>query len=39
VAPPLCINADETDELAHILAESLREVQDELSRSPRTLAA
>lgn len=39
VAPPLSINAAEVDELAHILAGSVREVQDELSRSPRTTAA
>jgi adenosylmethionine-8-amino-7-oxononanoate aminotransferase len=38
-APPLSINAGEVDELAHILAESVRELQDELSRSPATLAA
>jgi 4-aminobutyrate aminotransferase-like enzyme len=35
VAPPLSINAGEVDELAHILADSIRELQDELSaRSP-----
>jgi adenosylmethionine-8-amino-7-oxononanoate aminotransferase len=39
VAPPLCINAGEVDELARILGDSLRELQDELSRSPRTQAA
>jgi 4-aminobutyrate aminotransferase-like enzyme len=39
VAPPLSINAAEVDELAHILAESLKELQDELSRSPRTAKA
>lgn len=39
VAPPLSITAAEVDELAHILAESLRELQDELSCSPRTAAA
>ena len=39
VAPPLSINAAEVDELAHILAGSIKEVQDELSRSPRTVAA
>ena len=39
VAPPLCINAAEVDELAQILGDSLRELQDELSPSPRTLAA
>jgi putrescine---pyruvate transaminase len=39
VAPPLSINAPEVDELAHILAESIREVQDELSRSPRMAGA
>jgi len=36
VAPPLSINAAQVDELAHILAASIQEVQDELSRSPRT---
>ncbi|HET6492971.1 MAG TPA: aspartate aminotransferase family protein [Burkholderiales bacterium] len=39
VAPPLSISAAEVDELAHILAESIRELQDELSRSPRTANA
>lgn len=39
VAPPLSINAAEVDELADILAASIRELQDELSRSPRTVAA
>jgi putrescine aminotransferase len=39
VAPPLSINPAEVDELASILAESIREVQDEVSRSPRTVAA
>ena len=39
VAPPLCINAAEVDELAQILGDSLRELQDELSRSPETAAA
>ncbi|MGQ0749654.1 MAG: aminotransferase family protein [Betaproteobacteria bacterium] len=39
VAPPLSISAAEVDELAHILADSLRELQDELSRSPRTAKA
>jgi 4-aminobutyrate aminotransferase-like enzyme len=38
-APPLSIDADEVDELANIIGASLRELQDELSRSPRTLAA
>ena len=38
VAPPLCINAAEVDELAQILGDSLRELQDELSPSPRTVA-
>jgi hypothetical protein len=36
IAPPLSISAAEVDELAHILADSLKELQDELSRSPRT---
>ena len=39
VAPPLSISAPEVDELAHILADSLRELQDEVSRSPRTAVA
>jgi putrescine aminotransferase len=39
VAPPLSINAAEVDELAQILGDSMREIQDEVSRSPRTLAA
>lgn len=38
-APPLSITAAEVDELAHILGESIRELQDELSRSPRTRTA
>jgi len=38
VAPPLSINAAEVDELAAILAGAIRDVQDELSRSPRTMA-
>jgi adenosylmethionine-8-amino-7-oxononanoate aminotransferase len=38
-APPLSINAGEVDELAHIIGASLRELQDELSRSTATLAA
>ena len=32
------INAAEVDELAQILGDSMRELQDELSRSPSTLA-
>ena len=39
VAPPLSITAAEVDELADILAGSIKEVQDELSRSPRTVTA
>lgn len=39
VAPPLCITAAQVDELANILGESIRELQDELSRSPRTQPA
>ena len=39
VAPPLSINAGEVDELAQILGDSIRELQDELSRSPAMLAA
>jgi putrescine aminotransferase len=37
-APPLSINAGEVDELANIIGASVRELQDELSRSPATLA-
>lgn len=39
VAPPLSIKAAEVDELADILGGSIKELQDEISRSPRTLAA
>jgi putrescine aminotransferase len=39
VAPPLSINAAEVDELAQILGDSMCDLQDEVSRSPRTLAA
>jgi putrescine aminotransferase len=39
IAPPLSITASEVDELAHILSASIKEVQDELARSPRTVAA
>jgi len=39
VAPPLSIKPDEIDELAQIMGDSLRELQDELSRSPATAAA
>ena len=39
VAPPLSINAAEIDELAGILGDAIRELQDDLSRSPRTVAA
>ncbi len=38
-APPLSIKAAEVDELARIMGDTLRELQDELSRSPRTAAA
>ena len=38
VAPPLSINASEVDELAQIVGDSVREVQDELSRSPAAVA-
>jgi putrescine---pyruvate transaminase len=37
-APPLSIDAAEVDELARILGDSIRELQDELSLSPATLA-
>lgn len=36
VAPPLSIDASEVDELAAILGASIRELQDELSRTPLT---
>jgi putrescine aminotransferase len=39
VAPPLSIKPDEIDELAQIMGDSLRELQDELSRSPATATA
>jgi len=39
VAPPLSINAAEADELAQIIGDSLRELQDEVSRSPSKLTA
>jgi putrescine aminotransferase len=39
VAPPLSINAAEVDEFADILGASIKELQDEVSRSPRTVAA
>jgi putrescine aminotransferase len=39
VAPPLSIKAAEADELAQIMADSVRELQDELSRSPQTALA
>ena len=39
VAPPLSINAAEADELAQIIGDSLRELQDDVSRSPSKLAA
>ena len=38
-APPLSIDAGEVDELAQIIGASLRDLQDELSRSPKALAA
>lgn len=38
-APPLSIAPAEVDALAHILGESLRDLQDELTRNPRTVAA
>jgi putrescine aminotransferase len=39
IAPPLCINAAEVDELAQILGDALHDVQDELSRSTTKRAA
>jgi putrescine aminotransferase len=38
VAPPLSINAGEVDELAQILADSIRELQDELSKRSAAIA-
>ena len=38
-APPLSITAAEVDELAQIMADSLRDLQDELTRSPAAVAA
>jgi putrescine aminotransferase len=39
LAPPLSIDSAEVDELAQILGDSVHELQDELSRSAKTLAA
>jgi 4-aminobutyrate aminotransferase-like enzyme len=38
IAPPLCINAGEVDELAQILGDALHDVQDEVSRSAKRAA-
>jgi L-2,4-diaminobutyrate transaminase len=35
LAPPLCISAAEVDELAHLVGETVRELQDEVTRSTR----
>jgi putrescine aminotransferase len=39
IAPPLCINAAEVDELARILGDALHDLQDELSRPATKRAA
>ena len=39
LAPPLCIEGQQVDELADIVCACIEELQDELSRSPATLAA
>ena len=35
LAPPLCISAGEVDELAQLVGETVRELQDEVTRSAR----
>ena len=35
LAPPLCISAGEVDELAELVAETVSELQDEVTRSAR----
>ncbi len=39
LAPPLCITASEVDELAHLVGETVHELQDEVTRSGRSRAA
>ena len=39
LAPPLCISASEVDELAHLVGETVRELQDEVTRSARNQTA
>jgi putrescine aminotransferase len=39
LAPPLCISAAEVDELAQLVGETVRELQDEVTRSARSQVA
>jgi adenosylmethionine-8-amino-7-oxononanoate aminotransferase len=39
LAPPLCISATEVDELAHLVAETVRDLQDAATRSARKQTA
>lgn len=39
LAPPLCISAAEVDELAHLVSETVRELQDEVTRSASSAIA
>jgi adenosylmethionine-8-amino-7-oxononanoate aminotransferase len=39
LAPPLCISAAEVDELAHLVGETVRDLQDEATRSARSRVA
>jgi adenosylmethionine-8-amino-7-oxononanoate aminotransferase len=39
LAPPLCISAAEVDELAELVGETVRELQDEVTRAARNRAA
>jgi adenosylmethionine-8-amino-7-oxononanoate aminotransferase len=39
LAPPLCISAAEVDELAQLVGDTVRELQDEVARSTRTHAS
>jgi len=39
LAPPLCISAAEVDELAQLVGETVRELQDEVTRSSRSQVA
>jgi len=36
LAPPLCISAGEVDELAQLVGETVRDLQDEVTRSVRS---